>query len=405
MKLVSAIVAFLCSIPLAFGQLPETLKFDDGFTWFTCHNFESYPNNVAKGEWVPEFNLRILGPTSANSGFKLVLKQNGAALYTVGLDAYPTNVNGLPGTLIVGFWKDKDRITASGMIDAEIYYQDGQTLKEHLAKTLKLDVRKANRVRGGPGSREAGPASFYINRHSEVLSNILYFREISYPSYTQMSNIDYFEERRVELLLNYAENEDFSNPAQGRIIVEVNGKVLDMMVPNNTMAQDKIGFGQDAGRFNVQWSDRDAEKYFKTGTAFQERVGFARRAIILPFEWGPPIKFKNQGYPNASQFPGDWKITYVIDRVPVRVFRFQVGSDGLPVPHDEQKNGLNLAPNAILVDTEIPGKGGDFDGRLTNEFVLKGGFFGRPWSSAAMKAAAAAVPSKGRPFPVSSAKQ
>ncbi|HLO97891.1 MAG TPA: hypothetical protein VK171_04785, partial [Fimbriimonas sp.] len=171
------------------------------------------------------------------------------------------------------------------------------------------------------------------------------------------------------------------------------------------MAQDKIGFGEDAGRYNVAWSDRDAEQYFKAGTAYKERVGFARRSIILPFEWGPPIQFKNQGFPNASKFPGDWKITYIIDRVPVRIFRFKVGSDGLPVPHEEQKNGLNLAPNAILVDTEIPGKGGDFDGRLTNQFVVNGGFFGRPWATPAMKTAAAAVPSKGRPFPVSSAKQ
>lgn len=402
----------LLSIALGFSlavsasaQLPDGLMFDDGFTWFTCHNFEVYDNNVAAGKWVPEFNFRILGATPANSGFKVVLEQNGKELYTTSLDGYATNVNGLPGTLIVGFWKDKDRIAASGMIDAKVYYIDGQTNKEYLAKTLKIDVRKANNVRGGPGSREAGPTAFYVNRHSEVLSNILYFREVGYPSYTQMSNLDWFEERRVELLLNYAENENFNNPGQGRLIVEVNGKILDMMVPNNTMAQDKLGFGQDAGRFNVMWSDRDADKYFKQGTAYQERVGFARRSFILPFEWGPPIKFKNQGFPNASNFPGDWKVTYMVGRETVRIFKFKVGVDGLPVPHDEQKNGLNLAPNAILVDTEIPGKGGDFDGRLTNEFVSKGGFFGRAWTSAAMKAAATAVPMKGRPFPVSSAKQ
>ncbi|MEI7984202.1 MAG: hypothetical protein WCI55_01135 [Armatimonadota bacterium] len=58
-----------------------------------------------------------------------------------------------------------------------------------------------------------------------------------------------------------------------------------------------------------------------------------------------------------------------------------------------------------ILSAEIPSGGAHFDGRLTNTFVKEGGFFGRPWASASMKALAAAVPTKGKPFPESSAKK
>jgi hypothetical protein len=307
---------------------------------------------------------------------------------------------------IVGLWKQKPQIDVDGMMDVEIYYIDGKTDKEHLAKTLKLDVRKADKVRGGPNSREPGAASFYVNRHAEILSTILYFRPPSAPSYTQINGLDTYSDSTIELLLNYSENAQFAGPQLGRLRVEVDGKEIELKVPNNDVLQDEMAFGNEAGKYNVMHSDRNAEKYFKAGPPYQERIGFCRRSMVLPLLWGEKPKaprVASKVYTNDH--PGEWKVTYLIERKPVRIYRFKIGKDGLPLPHPEQEKGLVLAPGAVLVDTEIPGEGGEFDGRLTNEFVKQGAFFGRPWQTDAMKQAAEKVPAKGTPFPVPSDKQ
>lgn len=397
--------AFAVTPVLGFTQLPDGLKFDDGFTWVECHNFEVSENSTVNGYWTPEVSFRIWGKVPDRSGFKIQLKQNGKTVSEYLTDGYPVKLAGGPtqGMLIVGFWKDTGKTAASGPMNLDVTYIDGATNKEYLAKSLKLDVRKVPQTRAFVGKRDPYASAFFINRHSEILSNILYFRDVEFPSYTQWSSLSYYSERRVELLLNYSENADFAGPGQGRITVEVNGKPLDLKVPGNEMIQDNIGFGELAGKYNVEHSDRDAEQYFKSGTPYKERIGFARRSMLMPFQWGPPLVGRPKDSIFTTDHPGDWKVTYIVDRKPVRIFRFKIGENGLPLPHPEQQAGLVLAPNAVLVDTEIPGDGGVFDGRLTAEFAKAGAFFGRPWATEGMRAAAAKVPTKGRPFPVSSA--
>lgn len=399
--LLTCLATLLCAA--AFGQ---SLKFDDGFAWFECHNFESVSNNVVKGEWVLECNLRVWGKLPDRSGFRVVLKQNGKTVSDNMVDGYPVKFAGQAqdAMTIVGYWKDRQRTALSGPMTVDVFVIDGNTNKETLVRTCKLDVRRVERTRGPVKSRTPYAPSFYINRHGEVLSSILYFRDYEFPSYAGLNGLTYYSARMVELLFNYSENENFSGPAQGRIVCEVNGQVISMRVPNNEMPQDNMGFGEQAGKYNVEHSDRDAAKYFNGGPAYRERIGFARRSMVLPLQWGPPLEGREKWNVFTTDHPGDWKITWLIDRKPVRIFRFKIGENGLPLPHPEQKAGLYLGPNAILVDTEIPGSGGDFDGRLTNVFVQQGGFFGRAWATSGMKALAAKVPTKGRPFPVSSAK-
>lgn len=401
------LLTLLACTPLAFAQLPDGLKFDDGFTWFECKNTKFVENNVAIGRWTLVSSLRIWGQVPDRSGWKVVVKKDGKVLAEYVSDGYPVKLASGPaqGLNIVGFWKDKPQLEADGLLDVDVFYIDGSNDKEYLAKTCKLDVRRAEHVRGGPGSREADAAEFYINRHAEVLSSILYFRDVEYPSYTQGNGLTYYSDRVVELLLNYSENPDFSGPKLGRIKVEVDGKEIEMKVPQNEKLQDEMGFGEQAGKYNVEWSDRNADKYFQGGPAYKERIGFARRSMLLPLQWGPKPDKRPPSKVFTNDHPGEWKITYLIDRKPVRIYRFKIGPDGLPLPHPEQAAGLNLAPNAVLVDTEIPGEGGEFDGRLTPEFVKSGAFWGRPWATEALKQTAAKVPVKGTPFPVPSDKQ
>jgi hypothetical protein len=403
-----ALIVCLLFVSSARAQLPQGLVFDDGFTWIECKNFETTEDNVAVGRWVPEMNLRILGQVPARSGWKVVVKKDGKSLAEYLNDGFPVSLARGPaiGMNIVGWWKATPKLQAEGLLDFEVYYIDGKSDKEYLAKTLKVDVRRADRVRGGPGSREAGAPSYYVNRHGEVLSTLLYFREVEFPSYTQMNGLTYYSDRVVELILNYSENQDFAGPTLGRLRVEVDGKEIEMTVPNNTVIQDEMGYGEQAGKYNVEYSDRAADKYFQGGTAYKERIGFSRRVMVLPLQWGPKPDRRPPSKVFTNDHPGEWKVTYIINRKPVRVWRFKIDRNGLPVPHAEQtKGGLNLLPNAVLVDTEIPGEGGDFDGRLTPEFVTQGGFFGRPWASDSLKTLSAKVPSKGTPFPVASDKQ
>ncbi|TWT44133.1 hypothetical protein RAS1_05410 [Phycisphaerae bacterium RAS1] len=404
----SALILPLMLAATAMAQLPDGLTFDDGFTWFECKNQRSVENNVAIGRWTLVSSLRIWGKVPDRSGWKVVIKKEGKALAEYITDGFPLKLAGGPpqGLVIVGFWKDKPLLDADGLLDVEVYYIDGGNDKEHLARTCKLDVRRAERVRGGPGSREADAADFYVNRHSEVLSSILYFRGPEFPSYTQIDGLTYYSDRMVELLLNYSENANFAGPKLGRVRIEVDGKEVEMKVPNNEKPQDEMGFGELGGKYNVEYSDRNAEKYFKGGPAYQERIGFCRRVMMLPLHWGPkPEKPLLPSKVYTNDHPGEWKVTYLIERKPVRIWRFKIGPDGLPLPHPEQAKGLSLALNAVLADTEIPSEGGEFDGRLSAEFVKQGAFFGRPWATDEMKKAAEKTPTKGAPFPTPSDKQ
>lgn len=389
-----------------FGQLPAGVQFDDGFTWLECKNYETYPGNKPVGEWVLLANVRVLGDAiPARSGWKFVVKKAGRTLAEYNADGFDVMRGGKKiGLTIVGFWRDQPRIREDGMLDVEVYYIDGRTDREHLARTCKLDVRKVATERGSVGQRDPGCDQFYVNRHSEVLSSILFFRDVENFSYTQVPS-GYYSDRVVELTVNYSENEGSDNPALGRLRVEVNGKEIELMVSGNTVMQDQMGLGDLAGKFSVQHSDRAADKYFKGGPKYTERLGFARRTFVLPLHWGPKSRTNPPSKVFTNDHPGDWKITWVIDRKPVRIFRFKIGPDGLPTPHAEQGKGLTLLSGAVLVETEIPAAGAPFEGRLTNEFVKQGAFLGRPWATDAMKKLAEAVPAKGRPFPVPSDRQ
>jgi hypothetical protein len=391
----------------ARAELPSGLKFDDGFTFVEARNYENYDTKPPSGEWVPVINVRVLGSdVHERSGWRFVFKKKGKALAEYTTDGYAVRLARGPvvGLNLVGFWRDQPRIREDGAIDLDVYFIDGKTDKEHLAKTLKLDVQKVATERGSVGQRDPGPPQFVINRHAEVLSTILYFRDAEYPSYTQVAR-EYYSDRVVELVLNYATTSAAETPALGRIRVEVDGQEVDLKVPGNDVMQDGLGGGELAGSYNVEHSDRAADKYFKGGPAYRERVGFARRALVLPLHWGPKPAHQPPSKVFTNDHPGQWKVTWLIDRKPARVWRFKVGADGLPVPHAEQAAGLTLLPNAVLAETEIPKEGAQFDGRLTNKYVKTGAFYGRPWATPAMKKLADQVPAKFTPFPVPSNKQ
>ncbi|MCC6402639.1 MAG: hypothetical protein IT207_01375 [Fimbriimonadaceae bacterium] len=402
------VTAFALAIAaLSVAQLPPGLTFDDGFTWLECHNFESVENNVLKGEWVLESSVRIWGTVPDRSGFKFTLKKDGKILAENMVDGYPVKFGNVDqgGLVILNHWKDAQRTGASGPMTVDVTYIDGASGKEYLAKTLKIDVRRIERTRSSVGKREPYAPAFIMNRHAEVLSSILYFREYENPSYTQLNGLSWFSERRLEILVNYAEDSAMTGIALGRIAVEVNGQPIQLRVPEINQPVDEMNMGELAGKTSAEHSDRDAAKYFNAGPYYRERISFVRKSFVLPLQWGPPLEGRVKSSVFTNDHPGDWKVTWLIDRKPVRIWRFKVGVDGLPIPHPEQTAGLHLAKNAVLVDTEIPGQGGEFDARLTPSFVKEGAFYGRPWTTAAMKEAASHVPTKGRPFPVSSAKQ
>jgi hypothetical protein len=405
-RLVASLCLSLACCVTARAALPPGIAFDDGFAYVECRNFDVVEDNKPIARWVPVANLRILGNVPDRSGFRMVVKKDGKKLAEYTNDAYPQRLGGtLVGACIVGWWKQTPQLDVDGPIDLEVYYIDGKTDESHLAKTLKLDVRRVATERGFVGQRDPGPSYFYVNRHGEVLSTILYFRPPSWPSYTGIENVGTHADAMLELIMNYSENQDFARPRVGRIKVEVDGKPVEMKVPGNDFPKDEMSGGSVAGQYNVAHSDRAAEKYFKSGPAYKEYIGFSRRSFVMPLQFGPKPPGRPQSQVFASDHPGNWKVTWLIDRKPVRIYRFTIDKDGRPVPHAEQAAGLNLLDGAILVDTEIPADGGEFDGRLTNEFVKQSGFLGRPWATDAMKAAAEQVPAKGTPFPVPSDKQ
>ncbi len=399
-----ALALIVCAPFSARADLPAGITLDEGFTYFEATTKSDTVDSKPVGYWYPTCSFRLLGDIPPRSGFKLVVKKDGQELHKMTIDGFmrpgPGETPNIPKQMVVIDWWKPVKLTQDGTFDAELYYIDGKTDEQHLARTFKLDVRKVTTVRGSVTDPEAGPDEFFVNRHPESAVAILYLKREGVTGYTLHSGVGWMEEKNVELVMSYSPSLDASGPKLGRLKIKVDGKVIDS--PNqNGVIQDEIGFGEELSTVAATLTDRNAPQ-FKTGTAHKDMILFKRRSFKLPLIWGD---HKGSGprmnHVNLKDHPGEWELTWIIDREPVRTWKFTVGADGMPVQHAEQKAGLTLAPDAYLLDTVIPGTGGEFDQRLTNEFADVA-FHGRAWVSDAAKAMAKAIPSKGKPFPVTS---
>jgi hypothetical protein len=146
--------------------------------------------------------------------------------------------------------------------------------------------------------------------------------------------------------------------------------------------------------FAVIHTDRLAAQY-KRGTEYRDEIGFRMVRLKAPLTWG---SVRGTNRIALEDHPGNWEFSLMNNGETWRTWRWQVGSNGMPPLHPEQKGSVNLYFNSYLVDMTIPA-GSPLDKRLVPSAATTL-FYGQPWKSAEGKAMAAKLPAKGNPYPV-----
>src|SRR5688572_6044078 len=382
---------------------PTTVIIDDGYTFFKLRGKKDYVDGkpIDQG-WSLLSQLRLVGPTMPRrSSFKIVVSKAGAPLATTrcegGIPVVPTNQPKPPFLPMTGYcYDDKQLVKGEGKFAVAVYFVNGDDDSERLVRNYEIEVRKVDRVRGIPTAPQADVPNYYISRHSEVLSSILYLRPASAEPYVVDTRPDTFGENRVEIVYNT------STTAEGQGIggqdsfmrCSVDGQRIELK-------SDRVRNHRPSSRdYQEIHTDRLAAE-FKRGSEYKDEINFRQYYVVLPLTWGRQGVYQN--FNKLEEHPGRWECTYREGVNVVRTWRWTVRPDGSVAPHPEESSaGLTLFPGAHLVETEIPAGGSFIDKRIFPDAVRAGFLYGHKWQSAEGKAMAAKVPAKGKPWPVPS---
>lgn len=387
---------------LAPTGIPGSIIIDDGFTFFTLRNKKDYVGGkpLNKG-WSLVSDLRMAGPAiPKRSGYKIVVKKGAQALATARCEA---DVPAIPqhevGKIVVPMvghcYDDTQLVQGEGKFAVDVYFVSGDDDSERLARTYEIEVRKVDRVRGSVTNPEPDAPEYYISRHAEVLSSILYLRPEGARPYVNDSRADTFGSNMVEIVYNTSTTDEGMGIGGSTSFLRctVNGQKIELK-------DDKIRHYRPGHRYYQEiYTDRLAPE-FKQGTGYKDEINFRQYFAVLPLTWGKQGVYQN--YTKLEDHPGQWECMYREGPQAVRSWRWTVRPDVVVAPHPEEGPGLTLYPGAHLVETEIPAGGSFIDRRIYPAAAQAGFMYGHKWQTAEGKAMAAKVPAKGKPWPVPS---
>jgi hypothetical protein len=382
---------------------PSRVVIDDGYTFFQLRGKKDYVNgNPIDMGWSLVSDLRVVGPTiPRRSSFKIVVTKAGQPLATVrcegGIPVIPTNEAAPPFLPMIGYcYDDKQLVKAEGKLGVAIYFVNGNDDSERLVRNYEIDVRKVDRVRGSNTNPQPDVPNYYISRHSEALSSILYLRPQGAAPYIIDTRPDTFGENRVEIVYNTSTTDEGQGigGSDSFMRCSVNGQRIELK-------SDRVRNNRPTSRDYQEFHTDRLAPEFKRGTEYKDEINFRQYYVVLPLTWGRQGVYQN--FDKLEEHPGRWECTYREGVNVVRTWRWTVRPDGNVVPHPEEANPeLSLFPGGHLVETEIPADGSFIDRRIYPPAVQAGFIYGRKWQSPEGKAMAAKVPAKGKPWPVPS---
>ena len=236
---------------------------------------------------------------------------------------------------------------------------------------------------------------YFISRHSEVLSSIIYLRPKGAAPYVVDTRPETFGENRVEVVYN-SSTTDEGQKIGGQdsfLRCTVDGQKIELK-------DDKVRNNRPTSRaYQEIHTDRLAPE-FKRGTEYRDEINFRQYYVALPLTWGRQGMYQN--LTKLEEHPGRWECTYREGTNVVRTWRWTVRPDGSIPAHSEEGAGLTFFPGAHLVETDIPAGGSFIDRRIFPAAVQAGFIYGHKWQTPEGKAMAARVPAKGRPWPLPS---
>ncbi|HEY8185843.1 MAG TPA: hypothetical protein VIF64_07225 [Pyrinomonadaceae bacterium] len=387
---------------LAPTGIPSNIIIDDGFTFFTLHHKKDYVGGkpISTG-WSLVSDLRMAGPAiPKRSGYKIVVRKGGQALATTRCEgeipAVPAHeVGRVVVPMLTHCYDDTQLVQGEGKFAVEVYFVNGDDDSERLARNYEIEVHKVDRVRGSVTKPEPDASEFYISRHGEVLSSILYLRPESTRPYVNDSRADTFGSNMVEIVYNTSTTDEGMGIGGSTSFVRcsVDGQRIELK-------DDKVRHYRPGYRYYQEiYTDRLAPE-FKQGTGYKDEINFRQYFAVLPLTWGKQGVYQN--YTKLEDHPGRWECTYKEGPQVVRTWRWTVRPDVVVAPHPEESAGLTLYPGAHLVETEIPAGGSFIDRRIFPPAAQAGFMYGHKWQTPEGKAMVAKVPAKGKPWPVPS---
>jgi hypothetical protein len=387
---------------LAPTGIPSSIIIDDGFTYFTLRNKKDYIGGkpVAKG-WGLVSNLRMAGPAiPKRSGYKIVVQKAGQTVATVRCEgdvpAIPAHEVGRVVVPMIGHcYDDTQLVQGEGKFVVQIHFINGNDDAEQLARTYEIEVRKVDRVRGSVTKPEPDAPEYFISRHGEVLSSILYLRPASSRPYVNDSSADTFGSNMVEIIYNSSTTDEGGAIGGSTSFVRcsVDGQRIELK-------DDKVRHYRPGHRYYQEiHTDRLAPE-FRQGPGYKDEINFRQYFAVLPLTWGKQGVYQN--YTKLEDHPGRWECTFREGPNVVRTWRWTVTPGTLVMPHPEENPGLTFYPGAHLIETEIPQGGSFIDRRIVPDAVRAGFFYGHKWKSSEGKAMIEKLTAKGKPWPVAS---
>lgn len=400
------------TITTGFGDgLGRQMVIDDGVTFFDAEPVsgrDAKTNREIDTGWFLKSHLRIFGTFPKRSAFRIVVKKNGKELSSTRcegdvfikkekytnhrLEHYNLDFEDYMSTDSRCY--DKEQVNKEiGNLNVEVYFIDGDTDKETLVRTHKIDVHKAARVIVSNSIPYPDVSHYYIQRHAESAVAIAFF------STGSAINAAYYEHNSYNFVGKYVKSETSSN------INTIKLGIYTSFSPDGTKGMpgkpfakcsvngQKVTFKDDSVKVAKNLNRREMATFSKRG--FSEQIEFTGLIFILPVYFG-----NDKAYYGTDPTPdGKWECAIVENGVTFRTFRFEIKNGDL-ARHPEQQNGnINLFYKSSLVDMEIPTGGSRFDFRLSPS-LNAGLFYGIPWTTAEGKATAARLPKKGNPYHV-----
>ena len=417
------IASVLATTP-ARADLPDGVILDDGYTWFSVKSVDEPVDGKATDRgWSLQYTVRFVGDIPAFSAARTIVSKDGKTL----ADVRRSEAQGhSDSNLNAGKWlalrKSQvadDLIIGDGVYDVALYYVDGATDKEYLAREYKLDIRKVHRQHQ---LRFINPPHYYVNHHGNIKDAIISQRqgdEGSYlgsydgfkggqgggPGVTGANNTGMFSQRNwVSALVYLVRDDDLSLSnvetssgsriagTVGYLTAEVDGEAIKLTHPELRF-QDAVYVTLRNSEIVIH-TDRYAEQYHR-GTENREPLGFARYLLNFSLTWGPTEQ-RVESYVALDDHPGDWVLNWVANGETIRTWQFTVGDNGLIQPHDDESDAeLTFPARTHLVEMAIPSDGSSVDSRLTADFVDDFAFYGLGLP----RSLTDDVPRKNNPFP------
>lgn len=387
LRFAAVLILALTGVSSARADLPNGLRYDDGFAYFRARSHGSVRNNRPTSEYSLLAFARVLGEGVApQSAFKFVLKKGRRVLHTwtcQGLATYrhrmhPSNA---PDAFSVASCSDRGhRFTDTGRLRLEVYLVDDDTDEEHLAATHTLDVRTLSRVSHQGVAR---PSHFFINQHA----------------FADVVLIDQLP-RHHQHMFSAVRGRSGSAAGQNEVLLHLHRSHQQgpgTLTLRCSVDGERVRFSDPIVRSEpVHDHQSNATEVRRRGSTTEgDDLHWRRDVLRLPLTFGDQ---EHTQLVKLDDHPGRWECELRDEsRQTLREFAFTV-ANGVIQPHPEERTGLTFPEGVHLVDVTIP-RDSPRDARTDPGETRRGAFYGRRWQSPEGRAMGARVPRIGDAYP------